>query len=315
MTARAEQSKRLGWFWLVILCVHLTMLLTGCSATNEKNAENSAAVDATATEIKEAAETETKDVKPTEVPYELVDMKYLSLKVPAGLSEYLEHEQSTYGNAITESFYMKAEEENIPLFSIDVGDENMGTWLGMLKSENGNVPITYTVFTVTEEQLATLEDGAAETYAQQMDAFNQILDGIQSDERFTFEKPLAVGEDSEAQMTYWSLTLPVNMTVVETNENGTYIAMFNGEVAGERTALYTVHIGDDKAESELGLFEVDGVKKPISVGSFDLAEKPNWTEDDYSIAYRMMDTINHVIETIMNSEQFSVPTEELAAVQ
>ena len=81
-------------------------------------------------------------------------------------------------------------------------------------------------------------------------------------------------------------------------------------VVGKSELLETIHIGDNKADTELGLFEVEGIKKSISVGSFDLSEKANWTEDDYSAAYRMMDTINHVIEVIMSSPQFSLPVEE-----
>jgi len=54
---------------------------------------------------------------------------------------------------------------------------------------------------------------------------------------------------------------------------------------------------------------VDGVKKPVSVESFDLGERETWSEDDYAAAYQMMDTINHVIETITQSKQFSTEAE------
>ena len=53
----------------------------------------------------------------------------------------------------------------------------------------------------------------------------------------------------------------------------------------------------------------DGKKKTVSVGSFDLLEKENWSDEDYSFAYQMMDTINDVIEAIMQSKDFSVEAE------
>lgn len=73
--------------------------------------------------------------------------------------------------------------------------------------------------------------------------------------------------------------------------------------------LYRVCIGEEQAKSFLGYYEVDGVKKPVSVETFELGEWDSWSEDDYAAAYRMMDTINHVIDTIMSSEQFSTETE------
>ena len=73
--------------------------------------------------------------------------------------------------------------------------------------------------------------------------------------------------------------------------------------------LYRVCIGEEQAESFLGYYKMDGVKKPVSVESFDLNERDDWSEDDHAAAYRMMDTINHVIEVIMQSKQFSAEAE------
>jgi len=221
------------------------------------------------------------------------------------------HEQSVYGAATTEAFYMKVgDAEEVPLFRIDVGDENLGEWLGLLKTENGDIPVTYTVFTVSDEQLTALGEEASNTYGELMNGFSTLLEGIFSDSRFTTEKPLAVGEDREVQMTYWTVKLPGKVSCSETAENGNYQAIFFGDIQGESVALYTVRIGEIKAESELGLFSVEGTDKPVTIESYDLGERASWSDDDYSAAYRMMDTINHVIETIMSSEQFSVPTIE-----
>ena len=232
-----------------------------------------------------------------------------TLQFPSEYADILIHEQEVYGALVTEAFSMRAGETDIPLFRIDFGDETVGDWFGLLKTEDGIIPVVHTVFVLANNELNSMDESVQEQYFELMNSFNAVLNTIATDPRFTTEKPLAVGENTEMETNYWTLMLPNNMNIVETEENGTYVAMFYAEVAGERTALYTIRIGDDKADFELGLYEVDGIKKPISIDSFDLNGKSNWTEEDYSAAYRMMETINHVIETIMSSTQYSAPDE------
>lgn len=90
---------------------------------------------------------------------------------------------------------------------------------------------------------------------------------------------------------------------------GDYQADFFGDVRGERIKLYSVRIGDKKLQSEIGMFEIDGVRKTISVESYVLADQTSWEQSDYELAYRMMDTINRVIDVIMQSKQFSAQAE------
>lgn len=237
---------------------------------------------------------------------ELADSAELILQFPEELSEYVIREQSTYGSAVTEAFYFKNGDEMIPLFRIDVGDKNMGDWLGALRTKNGDIPVTYTVFVVDEADMALLGDTR---YADLMDGFNVMLDGIINDPRFTYEKTIDVGEEGSVSMSYWTVDLPDKIWFTEKTEDGNYEAVFYTEIRGERVELYVVRIGNTKAETELGLFEINGEKKPVSIESYDLLEMENWDEEDYSTAYRMMDTINHVIETIMQSKQFSTDAE------
>lgn len=254
---------------------------------------------------------------PTEDPNSTtVDIAYdFTLQFPKEYADALVHEQEVHGARTTEVFSMRNGEKDISLFRIDFGDESAGDWFGMLNIDGKNIPVTHTVFALANEELEALDEQTQKQYIEMMNSFTNVLNTISADPRFTAEKPLAIGADTEVKTTYWTLTLPSNMSVSESNTDGTYEALFLGEVVGERTALYQVRIGENKAETELGLYEIDGVKKPISVGSFELTEKINWTEDDYSAAYRMMDTINHVIEIIMNSPQFSVPEMEDTSAQ
>ena len=136
-----------------------------------------------------------------------------------------------------------------------------------------------------------------------------MLDGIVNDPRFTYEKAIEIGEEAPVSMNYWAVDLPESMWITENTENGNYEATFYTEICGENVALYVVRIGDVKAETELGFFEINGEKLAVSVGSFDLPERATWSTDDYSTAYRMMDTINNVIESIMQSKQFSTEAE------
>ncbi|MBR5583059.1 MAG: hypothetical protein IKW21_00865 [Lachnospiraceae bacterium] len=240
---------------------------------------------------------------------ELADSAELVLQFPEELENYVIREQSIYGSAVTEAFYIKNGDDAIPLFRVDVGDKNLGDWLGALRTKSGDVPVTYTVFVISEEDMASLGENAQTLYAELMDGFNVMLDGIINDPRFTYEKTIDVGEEGSVSMSYWTVELPDNMWFTERTDAGNYEAIFYTEIRGESVALYEVRIGDVKAETELGLFEINGEKKPISIGSYDLLEMESWEEEDYSTAYRMMDTINHVIDTLMQSKQFSTEAE------
>ncbi|MBP3646771.1 MAG: hypothetical protein J6K55_10150 [Clostridia bacterium] len=239
--------------------------------------------------------------------YILVENPYIMLRLPKENSEYIMHEQEVHGITTTETFYMVDGEKKKPLYRIDFGDKTSGDWLGTLKTENSEIPITYTVFALSEEEIGALGESEEERYFALLDGFSIMLDGIYSDSRFSAEKPLDIGADQQATLAHWTLTLPGNMTWTESTENGSYHAVFYGMVQGERIALYTVRIGDETAQTVLGQYKLDGVDKPISVESYDLAENANWTEDDYSAAYRMMDTINELIQAITSSENFSIP--------
>ena len=95
------------------------------------------------------------------------------------------------------------------------------------------------------------------------------------------------------------------ITVEETNIDGVYQADFFGKMAGERVALYSVRIGGESLQTELGLFEIGGAQETVSVESYAISDQNDWSDNDYENLYRMMDTINDVIEQIMSSEHYS----------
>lgn len=238
-----------------------------------------------------------------------VESKYMQLQYPEDISDVLIHEQDVFDGRITDAFYMRHGEHDIPLYRIDFGDKHAGKWLGMLKTENGDICVTTMVFLIEDEELEGMSEEDRLMYRSCMNSYSYMVEQIMSDSDFTQEKPIDIDEEVEMKTKYWSLTLPGNMLVEETCVDDTYTATFYGEVDGEYTKMYQVYIGEHDADFQLGYYKVDNAYKAISVSSGEFVEQPYWTEDDYATAYRMMDTINHVIETIMQSKQFSADAE------
>lgn len=244
-----------------------------------------------------------------EIPVCKINTPYIDLMLPVELESVITSDESTYGTIYTRGFYMNYGGTEQPLWRVDFGDANAGDWVGVLKTDKGDIPVTMTGFAIDAEELAALGEEGSQLYSECMQAYIVMLDGIMADSRFSPDHPLAVGEDTSMPLTYWTVTLPDTMKVSENTADGNYEAVFSAEVVGEMVCLYRVCIGENQAESLLGYYEVDGVKKPVSVEAFELAERANWSDDDYAAAYRMMDTINHVIDTIMQSKQFSTEAE------
>lgn len=244
-----------------------------------------------------------------EIPACKINTPYIDLVLPVELEKVISSDESAYGSIYTRGFYMSYGEKELPLWRVDFGDANAGDWVGLLKTDKGDIPVTMTGFAIDAEELAALGEEGSQLYSVCMQAYIVMQDGIMSDSRFSPDRPLAVGEDTSVELTYWTVTLPNTMTVSENTADGNYEAVFSAEVVGEMVPLYRVCIGELQAESFLGYFEIGGVKQPVSVEAFELAERANWSEDDYAAAYRMMDTINDVINTIMSSKQFSTEAE------
>lgn len=234
---------------------------------------------------------------------------YIELVLPLELEGFVTSDESTYGTVYTRAFYLNYGKSVLPLWRFDFGDANAGDWVGILKTDKGDVPVGMTGFVASQEELAALGEDGYKIYNECMDGYSVMLDGIMSDPRFTSERPLAVGENEQVKMTHWNVTLPNTMVVSESIVDGIYEAVFSGEVLGENVALYRISIGEEKEEVPLGYFKLDGVKKAVYVQSYELGEQDTWSEDDYAAAYRMMDTINDVINVIMQSKQFSIEAE------
>ena len=245
-----------------------------------------------------------------EKPTFKVETPYIDLLVPLELEGIITSDESTYGNIYTRGFYMNYNGKEQPLWRVDFGDANSGDWIGRLITEAGDIPVAMTGFAITNEELTAMGEEGSQLYGECMQAYGVMMDGIMADPRFTTERPLAIGEDTKVRLKHWTVTLPSNMTVQETSSGDGYEAIFTGEVVGEVVQLYRVRLGGEQTGSLLGYYKIDGVKEPIFVESFTLAERENWNAEDYETAYRMMSTINDVIQQITASKNYSEYSEK-----
>ena len=239
-----------------------------------------------------------------------ISTPYIDLLLPKELESVVTNDESTYGNIYTRAFYMNYGGAELPLWRIDFGDSHDSEWIGVLKTKQGDISISVTVFVISEQELAALDEEGAKLYSECMQGYSVMLDGIMSDSRFTSERPVEVGDETTVKLTYWKVKLPDTMVVSESSTGGNYEAVFSGIIAGAQVPLYRVSIGEKQLESLLGYYKVDGAKKPVSVETYDLSENSTWQQSDFDAAYHMMDTINDVIAQITSSKQFSEFNEE-----
>lgn len=239
-----------------------------------------------------------------------IQTPYIDLQLPLELEEIITNDESTYGEIYTCGFYMNYGGEEVPLWRVDFGDAKSADWIGRLVTDAGDVPVAMTGFAITDAELAALGEEGSLLYGECMQAYSVMLEGIMADSRFTTERALAIGEDTNVKLQHWTVTLPNKITVQESSNSGIYEAVFTGEIVGEAVQLYRIRIGGEQIGSQLGYFTIDGVKKPLYIESFALEERDSWTLDDYETAYRMMDTINDVIKAITSSKNYSEFSEE-----
>lgn len=243
--------------------------------------------------------------------YEMIQSKYMNWAIPSECMPFLKYEKEETQNTVADMFYMLVGTAEVPVFRFDFGDKDAGDWLGVLTIGEEEIPVVYTVFMVSDEELAALGEGADETYYMLMDVFNEMVQDLSASDNFSADKPIRIsGNKQEAVLTYWTVELPTEMTWRESNENGAYQAVFYGDIQGEMVALYQVSIGEATAEGQLGLYRIDGEDKIISVYCYDVLDRADITEEDNAMLYLLMDTVNDVIEQITSSKNYCEFSEE-----
>lgn len=234
-----------------------------------------------------------------------IETAYGTLSFPEELAGSMRHMEVTENNTAMQVFYMMTATGEKELFRIFYADTQSGTHLGYLTTDTGEIPMSYTICEYADEDFADAEE--RKLYYNMMDAFTVVINSIYADERFSETRVVAPVGDHEVSMKYWKVTLPDNVQYTETEENGNYRADFFGEVSGERIDLYMIGLGDLEADAMIGLFTVKGEQKPVMVKTFSLEDYSTWPEEEQTVIYQMMDSVNDVIQVIAEDKNFGAP--------
>lgn len=290
---------------LAAIILAFAFICAGCAA--ETPAEETAAVTEATVQTVQPPETTAATQPPAQDL--LVETQYLSVQIPADYGKDMVYREVTENGIAMEIFSMVLGEEQRELFRIYFGDTQTGNSFGILNVDGTDLSVTVSVCEYSDSAFADQED--QERYYTLMDSLNVVLEAIRNDSRFRNEEKVVV-ETEEKQMSYWNFSLPEGMELEETQENGQYRITFFGNINGETHTLYRVAVGDETLRTVLGTYPMDGEQKPVSVESCDLPVTDGWEPATVTELYKMMDSINDVIQTIMESEGFR---EEVPSVQ
>lgn len=240
-----------------------------------------------------------------ETPALSFDTGYHTLSFPEKYEGMIEHVRREEGGVITNLFHLVHKGFRVELFRLMYGDASQGEYIGMLETDDKEVPVSYMVHQPVGDELAHVDVNAY--FFELMDDFNDVISPIYADDRFHPGENIGPGISAVSSLKYWNVELPAAISWQENESEGNYRADFFGEVANRKIMLYTVYLGESVPDATvLGKYEVDGVKKDVSVTSSPLNMLDGWTEADMTTAGTLMDTINDVIRMITSSEQFSV---------
>lgn len=243
--------------------------------------------------------------KDAAVPTVSMKTAYGTLDFPEQLQDNMRHMEISENGIIIEVFYMISAVGEKEVFRIYYADSQAGTHLGYLTTDAGEIPVSYALCQYADEDFA--DEDERNLYYSMMDAFSVVINSIHANAQFSEHKAVEPVADQEAKLRYWTLTLPENVHFTETEENGNYRVDFYGELSSERVDLYMIGLGDFEAETMLGLYDVKGVQKPVMVQTYSLDEYENWPEEDQTVLYEMMASVNTVIQTIVADKNFVMP--------
>lgn len=290
---------------LILVVLGLIVIAAVCAVfflkdTGTQAADNNAADSAETAESQEAAET-TAATKPA-IACATIETAYLPVQFPEQYMENMEHREVTEGEAAMEIFTLTKEDTQLELFRIYFGDVQTGNPVGVLNMDGREIPVTLSVCEYRDDIFTDAE--TRDLYYDMMDGLNTVLSSIQNDSRFSNEEKIIV-EKTDNQLSYWKVSLPQNMEWEELEAGENYVVTFYGNVNGEKVKLYAIAMGDTPLKNVLGTYMVDGAAKTVSVESYELPEVESWPQSSVTELYKMMETINDVIQTIMTSENFS----------
>lgn len=309
-----EKKKSKGSILLIaLLCLILVggIVVSIVLTKNQPNVESeptaTTAVETVPPQQVEKDETPiSKETEPTEEQI-AVDMAICTVQFPARYYEYLHHVEVEQDDTIMEVFSMRWENSELELFRLYFSKEESPTDIGLLATDAGDRYINLNVCEYSDDAFANQQ--MKDHYEAMMGSLDTVLRSIQSDSRFRQRGQTEI-QMMDRTLRYWNISIPANMEWEETETDGEYLVTFYGNIGDERIKLYAVCIGQTILKTELGNYSVDGEQRVVSVESYELPNTDTWRQEDVTQIYTMMSSINDVIQTIMNSEEFSQKVDE-----
>lgn len=292
-------------FSALVCMMFVAALLVGCSQGNTQPEPTE--IQALQTTLAEPSDASEPTVEETAESEKTIETAYLPVQISGEYVQNLEHRRVTEDSRAMEIFTMVKDNTEVELFRIYFDEEETGSYLGSLEVDGEEIPVTLEVPEYSDEMFA--DEESRTVYYELMDTLNGVVETIQQDDRFSSNEKIPV-QTEETQLSYWNFTLPAGMEQEESTEAGNYLATFYGNVNGSRYKLYSVALGEVTLRTVLGTYSVNGVPCTVSVESEELPVTDGWPDNAVLELYKMMESINDVIQTIMQSEGFSNQTPE-----
>lgn len=231
-----------------------------------------------------------------------VKMSYLTVALPEDMFQMLGWREVEEGDSKVIVVTLELGNRDFELYRICFGEEYASVAIGVMNLGEEEAPVA--VIATVHEAEEMSDDQMLEDYSYAMESLQYVMSVIRNDSRF-YHKEDVIVEKVEEQLGYWLFKLPENMECVEGVVDDTYEMSFYGAVNGESYLLYTVCVGEKTLANVLGVFEVDGVDRMVSIESIEPPATDGWDEAEANRLYAMMDSINDTIATIVESQGFS----------
>ena len=290
---------------LALCLLACVLLFAGCTQQEQGNetqppvTESQPSVEA----VQPQEETEQQEVVEVDSPYIWFETPYCSLQMPAKNSEYLKNTEYSTDTGLEEVFSMEAGGNAVEIFRICFMDAAGEEKLGVLNTDQGVVPVSYTTCIFTREDFA--DEKSWSVYMSLMDGFSTMLDALRQDPRFSQSEPSEDMGVQTAALTYWTVELPADMSWHESTEEEQYRVVFRGKVAGAELELYAICLSAQQQTDAFGTYTVNGQDRSVVIENFELIPQEEWTEEQLAKVYTMKASINNVIEIITADPAFT----------
>lgn len=300
---RTDDSLRLIALSMVLVC--LMAALCGCS--NKSLPEQPGETIETATVPSESSDTQIQQPQDEETAmreenFTEVPLTYLNVRMPEEMANLLRLEEITEGDTHMTVVFLDTEESNWELYRICFGKEYADSAIGTWDIDGEKIPVA--VVTEVHDMTENDDDQKLETYSYAMESLQYVMSAIRDDARFQREEEVTI-QKSDAKAGYWNFEMVEDMECEEEVSEDTCKLSFYGTVNGERYLLYTICIGEETLTNVLGTYQVEGTARQVSIESCEPPSAEGWSEAEETKLYAMMDSINDVIHTIMESEGFA----------